>query len=301
MVGIAVAIDLAFGDPPNDWHPVAWFGGALKAGTKRLMRGSPGRLIVSGAGLTLGLAALAAVSAWALARLAACLGIFGLILEAVALKSLMALRSLIAAARMVADDLARGDLPAARASVGRHLVSRATVDLDADHVASAAIESVAENLTDAFIGPLCFYLVLGLPGAAIYRVVNTADAMIGYRQDSFEYFGKFAARLDDALNLIPARLGGFAIALGAALLSERPRSAFRLMMRDVARTASPNAGWTMAAMAGALGVSLEKLGAYRLGCGPLPTARDVERSIRVAFAAAAVALAIGLMLRLGVR
>jgi adenosylcobinamide-phosphate synthase len=298
VVVIAVVIDLIFGDPPNRWHPVAWLGGAIGVGTKRLMRGSPWRLVLFGTALTLGIVILAGVVAWAWARLALSLGIAGLVLEAVALKSLMALRSLVTAARMAADDLMRGDLPAARTSVGIHLVSRATVGLDTDHVASAAIESVAENLTDAFVAPLCFYLVFGLPGAAIYRAANTADSMIGYRQDCLEYFGKCAARLDDALNFVPARFAGFAIAVGAALVRERAQSAFCVMMHAARRTASPNAGWTMAAMAGALGINLEKVGAYSLGNGPLPSAPDIGRSIRVMLAAAAFALGVGLVLRL---
>lgn len=264
------------------------------------MRGSPCRLIVSGSALTLGLVMLAGAVAWALTHLTGLLGLIGLVIEAVVLKSLMALRSLVTAARIVADDLERGDLPAARKSVGLHLVSRPTVDLGPNQVASAAIESVAENLTDAFIAPLAFYLAFGLPGAAVYRVVNTADSMIGYRHDRLEYFGKFAARFDDGLNLVPARFAGAAIVVGAAVVGERAGSAFRVMMRGAARTPSPNAGWTMAAMAGALGVSLEKPGAYRLGRGPLPTARDIERGLRVMLAAALFALATGLMLRLAV-
>lgn len=301
VVVSTVVIDLTFGDPPNRWYPVAWLGGAIRVGTNRLMRGSRWRLIVSGTALTLGIVTIAAIASWALTRLALSLGILGIVIEAAALKSLMALRALVAASREVADDLIRGNLPAAQTSVGIHLVSRATLGLDAPHVASAAVESVAENLTDAFVAPLCFYLVFGLPGAAIYRAVNTADSMIGYRHDRLEYFGKFAARLDDALNFLPARFAGFAIVVGAVLVRERARSAFCVMMRAARRTASPNAGWTMAAMAGALGVSLEKPGAYRLGHGPLPTARDIQRSTRVMLVAAAFSLAAGLMLRFAVR
>ncbi|MBI2563054.1 MAG: cobalamin biosynthesis protein CobD [candidate division NC10 bacterium] len=300
VVALAIVLDLAFGDPPNRWHPVAWLGELLRTGSVQLMRGSQQQLLVSGAALTLSVAALGGATAWALSQGAVLLGVAGLLLEAVALKSLLSVRGLVAAARGVAQDLERGDLPAARGGVGFHLVSRPTAGLGGCHVASAAIESVAENLTDAFIGPLCFYLAFGLPGAAVYRAVNTADAMLGYRRDRLEYFGKLAARLDDLFNLVPARLAGCAVVLGAALAGERPRSAFAIMARDAGRTVSPNAGWTMAAMAGALGVSLEKPSAYRLGSGPLPTARDIERAIRVMLAGAALALAVGLILRLSV-
>jgi adenosylcobinamide-phosphate synthase len=200
----------------------------------------------------------------------------------------------------VARDLELGDLDAARAQVGFHLVSRPTAGLDNRHVASAAIESVAENLTDSFIGPLCFYLAFGLPGAAVYRMVNTADAVLGYRDGRLEYFGKVAARLDDACNLIPARLAGMAVVVGAAFAGEHSRSAFAAMIRDAARTASPNAGWTMAAMAGALRVTLEKPTAYRLGRGALPSGSDIERSIRVMLAAAMCAVAVTLSVQYAV-
>ena len=194
---------------------------------------------------------------------------------------LVSLRGLASAARGVAAALARGDLPAARAAVGRDLASRPTAALDAGQLASATIESVAENLTDAFLAPACFFLAFGLPGAAVYRAVNTADAMFGYRAGTLERFGKVAARLDDLLNWIPARLAGWSLVAGAALVGESAARAASVMRRDRDRTASPNSGWTMAAMAGALGLTLEKPGAYRLGDGPRPAVADIRRSLRV--------------------
>jgi adenosylcobinamide-phosphate synthase len=169
-------------------------------------------------------------------------------------------------------------------------VSRPTAELDAEHVASAAVESVAENLTDSLVAPALFFLVGGLGAAAVYRVVNTADAMIGYRRGSLEYFGKAAARLDDLFNLVPARLAGLGVVVGAALAGESGRGALASLRRDRGRTASPNAGWTMSAMAGALGVTLEKPRAYRLGTGELPVAADIERALRVFGAATCVSL-----------
>ena len=132
-----------------------------------------------------------------------------------ALKSTLALRGLTAAGREVAGALERGDLVAARASVGRHLVSRPTATLRAEQVAAGAIESLAENLTDSFVAPLMFYLLFGLPGACAYRALNTADSMLGYREGALEYFGKLAARLDDVANLIPARLAALALVVAA--------------------------------------------------------------------------------------
>src|SRR5262249_12909565 len=146
--------------------------------------------------------------------------------------------------------------------------------------------------TDSLVAPALFFLAGGLAGAAAYRVVNTADAMFGYRVGPLEYFGKVAARLDDLLKLIPARLAGLSLVLGATLTGARPLRSSRAIRRDRRLTASRKAGWTMAAMAGALGVTLEKPGAYRLGVGALPGAADVGRSLRVFGAAAGVSLGV---------
>jgi adenosylcobinamide-phosphate synthase len=217
---------------------------------------------------------------------------------------LLALRGLFAAAEAVARPLVAGDLAAARHALGRHLVSRPTGELDAAHVASGAVESVAENLTDGYVAPVVLFLLLGLPGAALYRAINTADAMLGYRDGPLEYFGKTAARLDDVLNLVPARLAARGIVAAAPLAAAgaNARQAWVTLRRDHARTASPNAGWTMAAMAGALGVMLEKPGAYRLGSGRRAAcAADVTRSVRVVAAAAVLVTAALLLAEIGVR
>ena len=277
----ALALDLSFGDPPNRWHPVAWLGYAIAAGRRRLARGSPLRLLVSGALLTLVIAAGAALAGALVAQAATALGRAGILIEAAALSTCLSVRGLRCAALDVARALDAGDLPAARAALAFHLVSRPTRDLDAGEVAAATVESVAENLTDSVLAPVMFYLVFGLPGAALYRAINTADAMIGYRDGALEHFGKLAARADDVMNLIPARLAALAIVGGSVFVRASPRGAFSALWRDRARTASPNAGWTMAAMAGALGVRLVKRGAYELGTGPLPSVVDIRRSVRL--------------------
>jgi adenosylcobinamide-phosphate synthase len=226
----------------------------------------------------------------AVVAVASTLGWAGLLIEALALKSMLSLRGLAVAALAVRDDLARADLTGARASVGRDLVSRSTSALDAGQVASAAVESVAENLTDAFLAHVLFFLAFGLPGAVAYRVINTADAMIGYRDGPLLYFGRVAARLDDVLNLVPARLAALLLVAGAWIAGADRRGAFATMRRDHARTASPNAGWTMAAMAGALGVTLIKPGAYRLGAGRGVRPDDIGHAVATLAAAAALAL-----------
>jgi adenosylcobinamide-phosphate synthase len=289
-VVVALALDRLLGDPPNRYHPVAWLGGLLAVGQRLLGSGSPAKLLLGGTALTVSAALLMGAAGWGIEHLAARLGRAGTLVEGAALWLLLALRGLVVAARKVASDLARGDLDAARITVGRHLVSRPTGALGPGEVASAAVESVAENLTDSLVAPVGFYLAFGLAGAAVYRAVNTADAMIGYRIDSLEYFGKAAARLDDLLNFVPARLAAGAIVLGAAFGGGNVSQAWHILVRDHGRTSSPNAGWTMAAMAGALQITLSKPGAYRLGDGRLPDASDIDRSLRVVGRAALLSI-----------
>jgi adenosylcobinamide-phosphate synthase len=293
---VAVGLDLATGDPPNRVHPVAWLGRLVAAGRRRFGAGSPSRLLAHGAALTIGVASIAALAGWGVTRIAARTGAAEPFLVGAALSLLLSLRGLFAAALEVARHLAAQDLPAARQALAWHLVSRPTGDLPPGLVASGAVESVAENLTDAYVAPLVFFLVFGLPGAAFYRAVNTADAMIGYRDGALEYFGKTAARLDDVLNIVPARLAALAIVGAAALTGGDTRLAWRTLLRDRVATASPNAGWTMAATAGALGVTLEKPGAYRLGAGDPPSVEGIRRSIVLAGTAAALLTAILLAL-----
>jgi adenosylcobinamide-phosphate synthase len=277
----ALALDLVFGDPPNRWHPVAWLGTIIATARRRLAHGPPPWLLFVGGGVTIGVALLAAVSGVAVVRIASWLGLAGAVLEAVALSCCLSVRGLWRAAAEIATRLERGDVAGARVAVAFHLVSRPVGDLESGEVAAAAVESVAENLTDSVVAPALMYLLFGLPGAALYRAVNTADAMIGYREGALEYFGKLAARLDDVLNLIPARVAALALVLAAAVTRDAPACAWTIMWRDHGRTASPNAGWTMAAMAGALRVRLVKRHAYTLGDGPLPTAREIRRSLAI--------------------
>ena len=208
------------------------------------------------------------------------------------LKSMFAVRALREAGAGVRVPLANGDLAGARSGL-RSLVSRDASGLDGALIAAAAVESLAENLGDSVVAPLCAYAIGGLPGAVAYRAVNTLDAMIGYR-GRYEWLGKAAARLDDALNVVPSRLAAVLVIGAAAAVGEDARGAWRVARRDARLTPSPNAGWPMAAMAGALGVELEKVGQYRLGAGGVAAdAAAIGRADRVVAVAAwgAVALA----------
>ncbi len=293
---LALGLDLLVGDQPNRFHPVAWMGRLLAWGRELARTSRPLWLMLFGGAVLVGVLALvgslAAAASWGAQRL----GWPGLLLEAALLKCTVSLRGLVSAAAQVATALESGSLEEARRQVGWHLVSRPTETLSAQHVASATVESLAENLTDSVVAPLFFFLLGGLPAAWAYRAVNTADAMWGYREGELEYFGKPAARVDDLLNWIPARLAALAIVLGALIVRQAPGNAWKTMWSEHDRTVSPNAGWTMAAMAGALGVTLEKPGAYRLGAGPLATVRDIYQAVWIMIGAGAFAVVASLAL-----
>jgi adenosylcobinamide-phosphate synthase len=292
-LALAVALDLAAGEPPERWHPVAWLGRALARAEGR----ARGRTVAEGGAAVVAVAVAASAVAALVAVLARRAGWAGLVLEAIALKPALAIRRLAGAVAEVDAALRDGDLAAARGLVGRHLVSRETATLGAGEVAAAAVESLAENLGDAVTAPLLAYAVGGLPAAWAYRAVNTADAMWGYRDARYERFGKLAARLDDAANLLPARMAAGALVAAAVAAGEDGPRALRVARRDHGRTASPNAGWPMAAMAGALGVALEKRGAYRLGDGAGPAdGRVIGRALRVFAAGAGIVVAAAVVL-----
>ncbi|MGQ9531946.1 MAG: cobalamin biosynthesis protein [Desulfotomaculales bacterium] len=287
----AVLLDLVLGEPPARVHPVVWVGRLLGRLEKGAPRGPAGRFLY-GAFMVLVVALLFAGTAWVmLHRVRVAGGAVYVIVGALLLKPCFALRALFAAVRLVEGLLAKGDLPAARREL-RALVSRDTASLEASGVRAAAIESLAENTCDSFVAPTFYFLLFGVPGAVCYRVVNTADAMFGYRGE-YEYLGKFAARLDDVLNFVPARLTGLLIVAAAWLLRHNGTGAWRVMWRDRRRTPSPNAGWPMAAMAGALGVELSKPDHYRLNRGAgFPAAAHGPAALSLARAAAALWLAL---------
>jgi adenosylcobinamide-phosphate synthase len=288
---LAVLLDLSVGDPPGRWHPVAWLGRLIGLG-RRL--GSTTRsvpLLIYGGVLVAVVTGVAAAIAFGVERgLRGAPGVLSVIVEAVLLKLSFSLRGLGRATELVRGHLVAGDLAGARRELGIHLVSRATAHLDRGLVASGAVESLAENLTDSWVAPLCFFLVGGLPAAWAYRAVNTADAMIGYRDGDLLYRGRVAARLDDVLNFVPARLAALAIVAAAPLAGQSAAGAWRILRSDAHLTASPNAGVTMAAMAGALGVRLEKPGHYRIGRGAPPDVEAIDRALALFWGAAALVL-----------
>lgn len=283
---LALALDLLLGEPPPRVHPVVWMGRLVALG-ERLAPGRAWGQLLAGFLVVTVIAFLFTGSVLLILMWAGTLNAWlYLVVAAVCLKPAFAVRELFRAAACVKDNLANGRLEAARVAL-RALVSRKTDALDRAGVSAATIESVAENLNDSFVAPTFYYLIGGVPGAVFYRVVNTCDAMIGYRGE-FEYLGKFAARLDDLLNFVPARLTTLLLVL-AAVLGRSASAAWRVMWRDHRLTPSPNAGWPMSAMAGALQVELAKRDCYLLGYGGrLPGPGDITAALKLAAAAAGV-------------
>ncbi|HHB91083.1 MAG TPA: cobalamin biosynthesis protein CobD [Anaerolineae bacterium] len=284
VILLALLLDQFLGDPPNRWHPVAWMGRGIAWSQRHAPGGgeAPARQLAYGGAIVLVGVSLAATAGVLLARLARSLAWPGIVVEALALKATFSLRGLIRAARQVETALLAHDLPSARRWLSWHLVSRSTEELDASQVAAATIESVAENLSDGVLAPLTWYTIGGLPAAWAYRFLNTADAMLGYRDPAREWLGKIPARADDLANLLPARLTALFIILAAPLAGGNVCRAWRIWRRDARKTTSPNAGHPMSAMAGALGVRLEKSGHYVLGdelAAPIPS--DIERAIHL--------------------
>jgi adenosylcobinamide-phosphate synthase len=260
---LALAWDALLGEPPAVAHPVVWMGRVTGALVARAPDDAPAAELAFGVALAAAVPLLFATGGAVLLAVAEPLPLARLLLETYLLKSAFALRALGDAARVVRDDLAAGDVPGARAHLSS-LCSRDASALEPPDLAAAAVESVAENASDSFVAPLAFYVVLGLPGALLYRAVNTLDAMVGYR-GRFERLGKASARLDDALNWAPARMTAALLRVAGWLDGADVRRAAYVLARDGARTASPNAGRPMAAMAGLLGVALAKPGCYSLG------------------------------------
>ena len=279
----ALAWDLVLGEPPNALHPVCWLGYLISLGSRFRPASAAGQLAY-GAALTIGLVALAAGVGFAVGLLPAP---WRYLAACFLLKSALSLRALVAAGRRVALAMEASDLEAARKAVGM-IVSRPVAELDAPLVASAAVQSVSENLCDSFVAPLFYFALLGLPGALAYRAANTLDAMIGYR-GHYERVGKVAARLDDLLNWVPARLTA-ALLLLAGQFTGRP--AWRAWWRDRHRTPSPNGGHPMAAAAGIVGRELVKVGYYTLGSGPSADAGTIRLFNRYALGVGLVASAL---------
>ena len=270
IIGFAICLDLIFGDPKNRYHPTAWIGNIISKMTLLTKNTDPkiekllGTFIilipvsiVTGLLLILDLGISLISTDWITIVVSILVGI-------ILFKTTIAIRGMERYSLAVVDSLENDNLDSARVNLSM-IVKRNTKNLDKNHVISGVLESISENTVDGITGPLFYYALFGIIGAFVYRIVNTADSMIGYKTELFKNIGWFAATCDTILNYIPSRLTGLIMIFSAAILQNNWRESYKIMLRDGKKTESPNAGYPMAALAGALETKFEKLDHYSLG------------------------------------
>ena len=255
---LAILFDILFGEPPAFIHPVVWMGKLIGlfagAAPYRHRRMYGVFMVIFCVGITVLLAKFLDLSGE---------GIFGMVIMAYFLKSSFSIRMLLVSAIGIQKDLDSGKIDKVRNDL-KTFVGRETSRLNIPQSASAVIESLAESFVDGVLSPLFYFLLLGLPGALAYRMINTLDSMVGYKNEPFKELGYASARLDDIANWVPARLSLLFIFM-ASIFFGKLLGAVRTCIRYHGKTASPNSGWSMSAVSGALGVRLEKVGYHVMG------------------------------------
>ena len=274
IIGFAILIDLIFGDPKNRYHPTAWIGTLIAKFTTLAKHQNPifekigGVLIIVIISSIVILLLLSIDFGISLIFTDYISLVVSVLVGIMLLKSTIAIRGMEKHAINVLESLENNNLNMARNHLSM-IVKRNTANLDKNHVLSGVLESISENTVDGITGPMFYYAFFGLPGAFFYRIVNTADSMIGYKNDLFKNLGWFTATCDTILNYIPSRLTGLMMIISAAILHNNWRHSYKIMMRDGKKTESPNAGYPMAALAGALETKFEKINHYKLGDGEI--------------------------------
>jgi len=274
VIGLAILLDFKFGDPKNKYHPTAWIGTLIAKLTPLAKNENPMIEKFGGVCVVTITSGLVVVLLFALnigitlITIDYVLLIVSVIVGGLLLKTTIAIHGMEKHAKSVIESLDDDNLDLARIHLSM-IVKRNTKNLDKNHVLSGVLESISENTVDGITGPLFYYALLGLPGAFVYRVINTADSMIGYKTDIFKNVGWFAATCDSILNYIPSRLTGIIMIISAAILQNNWKESYKIMIRDGKKTESPNAGYPMAALAGALETKFEKINHYKLGDGEI--------------------------------
>lgn len=283
VVFFALVLDFTVGDPKNKFHPTAWIGSLIakltpytKNTSKNLEKLGGVFIILISTGVVASLIIFLDIGI-NLISIDYMYIIISVIAGSILLKSTIAIKGMEKHAIAVVTALEKDNISSARDNLSM-IVKRNTKNLDKNHVYSGVLESISENTVDGITGPLFYFAFFGLPGAFVYRVVNTADSMIGYKTDIFKNVGWFGANCDKILNYIPSRLTGFIMVLSAMILGNNWKKSFEIMIRDGKKTESPNAGYPMAAIAGALGAKFEKINHYSLGDGNISFTKDHVRS-----------------------
>ena len=271
IIGFAIMLDLIFGDPKNRYHPTAWIGNfignlvPLFKNENTNLEKFGGILIVLISTTVVGILLIALnLKLESIIRNEFVNIIVIIVVSAILLKTTMAIRGMEKHALAVTNALENNDIDEARVNLAM-ITKRKTKNLDKNHILSGVLESISENTVDGITGPMFYFALFGLPGAFVYRVINTIDSMIGYKTEMFKNLGWFGANCDNVLNYIPSRLTAMTMVLGAMLLRHDWKNCYEIFKRDGKKTDSPNAGYPMAALAGALGTKLEKIEHYSLG------------------------------------
>nr|AIF13024.1 cobalamin biosynthesis protein (cbiB, cobD) [uncultured marine thaumarchaeote KM3_59_C01] len=272
IVGFALLLDFLIGDPKTKYHPTAWIGKLIAVLVPFTRNNSPKKELFGGILIVFAVVAIVSTLLVALDFGISLLTIdivslvVSIAVGSILLKTTIAIRGMQKHALSVVDALEKDDLDSARNHLSM-IVKRNTKHLDKNHISSAVLESVSENTVDGITGPLFYYAIFGLPGAFVYRAINTIDSMVGYKTSLFRNIGWFGANCDTILNYIPSRLTGLVMILSALILGYNWKESFYIMRRDGKKLESPNAGFPIAALAGALGTKLEKINYYAVGDG----------------------------------
>ncbi|HVZ62589.1 MAG TPA: cobalamin biosynthesis protein [Candidatus Nitrosotalea sp.] len=275
----ALALDFIFGDPVNRYHPTAWIGKLIgkfvpyAKSTNHITEKINGVflivlvIVIVSILIILFSSSLKYLENFDSNELYKILFIgASIILIGLLLKTTIAIKGMEVHASKIMNYLSKNDLDGARTQLSM-IVKRDTASLDKQHVISATLESISENIVDGITGPLFYFSFFGLVGAFVYRTVNTADSMIGYKTEIFRNVGWFAANCDKILNFLPSRITSLVMVFSCIILKKDWRHSIHVMKRDGSKTESPNAGYPMATLAGALGIRLEKVEHYVLGDG----------------------------------
>lgn len=269
IILIALIIDVLFGEFPAKIHPVVWIGKLIDILKRYLINY---RSKASGIILTLVVVIIFTLATYVLISLSVINNVLYIFISSIILTTTFAIKVLINSAAGIRNDL-EGNIDTARKNMS-YLVSRNTQDLSIEEIVSATVETLTENITDSVIAPLFYAFIFGVPGAVVYRVINTLDAMVGYKKPETIKIGWFPAKLDDILNYLPARITGLFVVFAALLLRMDWRNSYKIMIRDARKPDSPNSGYSMAAAAGALGIKLKKIGYYEIGDALSPLTKD---------------------------
>ena len=274
IVGFALLLDFLVGDPKTKYHPTAWMGKLIallvpftksNSARKELLGGI---LLVSVIVIVVSTLLVVLDVGISLLTIDIVSLIVSITIGSILLKTTIAIKGMQKHALAVVNAVEEGDLDSARNHLSM-IVKRDTTNLDKNHILSGVLESVSENTVDGVTGPLFYYAIFGLPGAFVYRAINTIDSMVGYKTTLFKNVGWFGAKCDTILNYAPSRLTGLVMILGALILGYNWKESLYIMRRDSRKLESPNAGFPMAALAGALGTRLEKMNYYTIGNGSI--------------------------------